>query len=58
MILETESLGLLQEALARLEEGFHSLPKVEHSPNLDAMRTVLLEVAERMQNNYPYPHPL
>jgi glutamate/tyrosine decarboxylase-like PLP-dependent enzyme len=58
MTLETESLGLLQEALARLEEGFHGLPKVEHSPNLHAMRTVLLEVAERMQDNYPYPHPL
>jgi hypothetical protein len=44
MTLETESLGLLQEALVKLEEGFHRLPKIEHSPNLDAMRTVLLEV--------------
>jgi glutamate/tyrosine decarboxylase-like PLP-dependent enzyme len=58
MTLEKESLGLLQEALARLEEGFDSLPKFEGSPNLDAMRTVLLEVAQRMQDNYPYPHPL
>jgi len=58
MTLEKESLGLLQEALARLEEGFHSLPKFDRAPNLDAMRTVLLEVAERMQDNYPYPHPL
>jgi len=58
MTLEKESLGLLQEALARLEEGFHNLPKCSRSPNLDAMRTVLLEVAERMQDNYPYHHPL
>lgn len=58
MTLEKESLGLLQEALARLEEGFDSLPKFDGSPNLDAMRTVLLEVAQRMQDNYPYPHPL
>lgn len=58
MTLEKESLGLLQEALARLEEGFDSLPKFDGSPNLDAIRTVLLEVAQRMQDNYPYPHPL
>ncbi|GET40691.1 pyridoxal phosphate-dependent decarboxylase family protein [Microseira wollei] len=57
MTLEKESLGLLQEALARLEEGFVCLPKCDRSPNLDAMRTVLLEVAERMQDNYPYHHP-
>ncbi|KYC38609.1 pyridoxal-dependent decarboxylase [Scytonema hofmannii PCC 7110] len=58
MILEKESLGLLQEALARLEEGFHNLPKCDLSPNLDALRLILLEVADRMQDNYPYPHPL
>ncbi len=57
MTLEKESLGLLQEALTRLESGFDSLPKFDRSPNLDAMRTVLLEVAEKMQDNYPYPHP-
>lgn len=58
MRLEKESLGLLQEALARLEKGFDGLPEFHDSPNLDAMRTVLLEVAQRMQDNYPYPHPL
>jgi tyrosine decarboxylase / aspartate 1-decarboxylase len=58
MTLEKESLGLLQEALARLEEGFQNLPKCDRSPNLDAFLPVLLEVAERMQDNFPYPHPL
>lgn len=58
MTLEKESLGLLQEVLARLEAGFACLPKCDRTPNLDAMRTVLLEVAERMQDNYPYHHPL
>lgn len=58
MTLEKESLGLLQEVLARLEEGFHSLPKCDRSPNLYRLRSVLLEVAERMQDNYPYHHPL
>lgn len=58
MTLERESLVLIQEALARLEVGFDNLPKFERSVNLDALRPVLLEVAERMQDNYPYPHPL
>jgi glutamate/tyrosine decarboxylase-like PLP-dependent enzyme len=58
MTLEKESLKLLQEAVERLETGFQALPKVERSPNLEALRSVLLEVAERMQDNYPYHHPL
>lgn len=58
MTLERESLVLIQEALGRLEVGFDNLPKFERSVNLDALRPVLLEVAERMQDNYPYPHPL
>jgi tyrosine decarboxylase / aspartate 1-decarboxylase len=58
MTLEKESLGLLIEALGRLENSFQSLPKCDRNPNLEALRTVLLEVAERMQDNYPYPHPL
>ncbi|MGD1808878.1 pyridoxal phosphate-dependent decarboxylase family protein [Dapis sp. BLCC M126] len=58
MTLEKESLKLLLEGLEQLEIGFQGLPKVEHTANLDALRIVLLEVAERMQNNYPYHHPL
>ncbi|WP_088243134.1 pyridoxal phosphate-dependent decarboxylase family protein [Calothrix rhizosoleniae] len=58
MTLEKASLKLLQEALERLEIGFQGLPEVEHTTNLDALRIVLLEVAERMHDNYPYHHPL
>jgi tyrosine decarboxylase / aspartate 1-decarboxylase len=58
MTLEKESLGLLQEALTQLERGFHGLPKFDHDVNIEALRPVLLEVAERMHDNYPYPHPL
>jgi tyrosine decarboxylase / aspartate 1-decarboxylase len=57
-MLEKESLGLLQQALARLEEGFQNLPKCDCTPDIDALLPVLLEVAERMQDNFPYPHPL
>ena len=58
MTLEKESLKLLQEAVERLEIGFHALPELDRSPNLEALRSVLLEVADRMQDNYPYHHPL
>jgi glutamate/tyrosine decarboxylase-like PLP-dependent enzyme len=55
---DKESLGLLREALERLEEGFRDLPP--YTPpheDREAMRRVLLEVATRMQDNYPYFHP-
>lgn len=57
MQLETKSLELLPEALALLDQVFNKLPSFEQELDLSAMRTVLLEVAERMQDNYPYPHP-
>lgn len=54
----TTGFDLLQEAVAHLEGGFSSLP--EFAPLLDgaAIRPILLETAERMRDNYPYPHPL
>ncbi len=58
MTLEKGSLSLLQEALEKLDEGFHDLPEFSVDVDLDALRTVLLETAERMQDNYPYQHPL
>lgn len=57
MTLEKQGLGLLTEALATLEQGFASLPAVQHDSDLPAMRSVLLEVAERMQDNFPFHHP-
>ena len=54
MTLEKESLVLLKEALERLEISFQTLPEFEPSTEREAVRTVLLEVAERMQDNYPF----
>jgi tyrosine decarboxylase / aspartate 1-decarboxylase len=52
------SLDLLREALERMERGFSALPAIEGADaDPGAMRRVLLEVAERMQDNYPYFHP-
>jgi glutamate/tyrosine decarboxylase-like PLP-dependent enzyme len=56
--LDTDSLLLLHDALARMEQGFAHLPAV-HDAGADpaALRGVLNEVAERMRDNYPYFHP-
>jgi tyrosine decarboxylase/aspartate 1-decarboxylase len=57
-ILERESLKALDEALAILEQGFAAMPEFKPAPLPLRAREVLLETARRMQDNYPYPHPL
>ena len=57
-MLERESLALLDEAVRLLEEGFAALPETTASVDTAALRPVLLETARRMQDNYPYFHPL
>ncbi len=58
MTFETESLTILQEAIAVLGQGFDHLPALETPVDVDALRRVTLDVAARMQDNYPYQHPL
>src|SRR5438093_9596086 len=57
--LETQSLAILRRALDRLDAGFRGLPQAK-GPRQDAaaLERVLLDVAERRQDNYPYFHPL
>ena len=57
MKLESKSLELLIEAVKRLESGFSDLPPIKTDNNMEAMRNVLMNVAERMKDNYPYFHP-
>jgi glutamate/tyrosine decarboxylase-like PLP-dependent enzyme len=70
VILENESLQLLDAALKTLESGFATLPPIsgaaqnsEAAPsskgdqNKERMSAVMQEVATRMQDNYPYFHP-
>ncbi len=57
MELEKEGLSLLCEALERMEAGFSQLPDVENQGDFAQMREVLLETADRLQDNYPYFHP-
>ena len=56
--MDRESIALLKEALDRLQAGFAGLPEFEPAVQPDTLRPVLLEVAARMQDNYPYQHPL
>src|SRR3989475_12775033 len=57
--LETQSLAILRRALDRLDAGFAGLPQAK-GPRQDAaaLERVLLDVAERLQDNFPYFHPL
>ena len=58
MVLEVSGLKILEESLHSLEETFHGMPEFAPEACTDEMRGVLLEAATRMQDNYPYPHPL
>src|SRR2546428_5578981 len=57
--LETQSLAILRRALDRLDAGFAGLPQAKE-PGQDsaALERLLLDVAERLQDNHPYFHPL
>ncbi len=57
MTLDHDTLSILAEALDQLDDGFSDLPDFTPQIDREAVRAVLLEVAERMQDNYPYQHP-
>ena len=58
MILELKSLDVLADALRELDAGLQHLPALETAVDLDAVAKVLGEVARRLHDNFPYPHPL
>jgi glutamate/tyrosine decarboxylase-like PLP-dependent enzyme len=58
MALDKASVTLLPELLATLEAGFAGMPAYEPTVDLEDLRPVLMRVAEAMQDNYPYHHPL
>jgi glutamate/tyrosine decarboxylase-like PLP-dependent enzyme len=60
MTLDTTSLALLRDALERLDRSFADLPRFDATPDaaqLERIRAVLVETADRMRDNFPYPHP-
>jgi len=58
MFIEKESLGLLKYALDRLDEGFKGLPEYNPPVDMEAIEKIMMEVVDRMQDNFPYPHPM
>src|SRR2546429_5399360 len=58
-MLDRESLGLFSEVARKLDTGFASLPAFQNqSPGMARLAEVLGATAERLQDNYPYFHPL
>jgi len=56
-MIDPTELTLLKNALAKLAEGYSSLPRFRTDYDADAAAAVLQDVATRMQDNYPYFHP-
>jgi tyrosine decarboxylase / aspartate 1-decarboxylase len=58
-MLEKSTLRILMQAVERLEEGFSTMPAISSTPaDTHKITEVLLTTAERLQDNYPYFHPL
>jgi tyrosine decarboxylase/aspartate 1-decarboxylase len=59
MALDQESLEILARALGKLDAGFAGLPDFASGvPGGARMEEVMLALAEKLQDNYPYFHPL
>jgi tyrosine decarboxylase/aspartate 1-decarboxylase len=58
-VFDRERLELLSNAMRTLSKGFASLPEFESdAPGLSRIAEVLTATAGRLQDNYPYFHPL
>jgi glutamate/tyrosine decarboxylase-like PLP-dependent enzyme len=58
-MLDLESLRLFSEVARKLDNGFARLPAFQNqSPGMARLAEVLNATAERLQDNYPYFHPL
>src|SRR3981189_2379642 len=53
-----EFLKLLAESQRTLDEGFAHLPSNPAPPLDESASAILQQVATRLQDNYPYAHPL
>ena len=59
MALERESLAAFSEAARKLDERFSQLPAYRNeSPEMARLAEVLEATAGRLEDNYPYFHPL
>ncbi|MEI6288931.1 MAG: aminotransferase class I/II-fold pyridoxal phosphate-dependent enzyme [Chloroflexota bacterium] len=56
--LDLETLDILRKAIEKMDSGFSYLQPAEKNPINNQLESVLLETAQRLQDNYPYFHPL
>jgi tyrosine decarboxylase / aspartate 1-decarboxylase len=58
-MFEKDSLRILEQAFEKLHSGFDKLPESSPAvPGFARVAEVLAATAERLQDNYPYFHPL
>ena len=57
-MINPAELELLSNALSKLAEGYKDLPAFTPDFDDEKAADILMTVAERMQDNYPYYHPL
>src|SRR5256884_4901689 len=58
-MLDRESLSVFSEVASKLDKGFAKVPDFQdQSPGMASLAEVLNATAERLQDNYPYFHPL
>lgn len=56
-MINKQELELLRDALVTLDDGASGLPAFTPTFDTERAANVLADVAERMQDNYPYFHP-
>ncbi|MCX6225071.1 MAG: aminotransferase class I/II-fold pyridoxal phosphate-dependent enzyme [Bacteroidia bacterium] len=57
--IEIESIKILESALKRLNSGFQEMEYYDPDQfDTNRLESVMLEVADRMKDNFPYFHPL
>jgi tyrosine decarboxylase/aspartate 1-decarboxylase len=58
-VLDKESLKILLKSLEKLDAGFAALPEFDAQvPGAEGITETLAATAERLQDNFPYFHPL
>ncbi len=57
-MIDPADIETLRKSLNTLAKGFTDLPDFSPEVNRDAMDDILRQAAEKMQENFPYHHPL
>ena len=57
-MFDPQELAILENAMHDLSAGFSDLPPFDNDFDASRAAAVLGDVAQRMQDNYPYHHPL